>query len=100
MLYIIVTGGPLPDEAADLIRRYSVPSEDTVIIGCDGGCDFLAKHGLIPHMALGDMDSISEDGIRFSARSFPKKEPASAESIVKIFLVSLTILFFIIFKEI
>ena len=65
MLYIIVTGGPLPDEAADLIRRYSVQSEDTVIIGCDGGCDFLAQHGLIPHLALGDMDSISEDGIRF-----------------------------------
>ena len=65
MLYIIVTGGPLPSEAADLIRRLSNQTEDTVIIGCDGGCDFLARHGIIPDLVVGDMDSITAEGLEF-----------------------------------
>ena len=65
MLYIIVTGGPLPSEAADLIRRLSDPNEDTVIIGCDGGCDFLARYGIVPDLVVGDMDSITGEGLEF-----------------------------------
>ena len=65
MLYLIVTGGPLPDEALQVIKGSSDLLSGTVIIGCDGGCDFLSAHGIVPDMALGDMDSISSDGLKF-----------------------------------
>ena len=81
MLYLIVTGGPLPDKAADLIKHYSDSREDTVIIGCDGGCDFLARHGIIPGMALGDMDSITDAGLKFieSNNVFTERYPVEKD---------------------
>ena len=65
MRYIIVTGGPLPDESAKLIKELSASDEDTVLIACDGGCDILARHNIVPDLAVGDMDSISEEGLDF-----------------------------------
>ena len=65
MRYIIVTGGPLKEEAAGLIKELSGPDEDAVIIACDGGCDFLARHDIVPDMAVGDMDSITAEGLAF-----------------------------------
>ena len=61
MRYIIVTGGPLPREASDVIKSY----DDACIIGCDSGCDYLAKINVIPDIALGDMDSITDKGLEF-----------------------------------
>lgn len=68
MLYIIVTGGPLPDEAADLIKE-TISSEDTVLISCDSGTDFLSRHDIVPDMAVGDMDSISSEGLDFIGKN-------------------------------
>ena len=65
MRYIIVTGGPLPDDAADLIRSLSEETEDKVLIACDGGCDILARHNIVPDLVVGDMDSISDKGLEF-----------------------------------
>ena len=65
MRYIIVTGGPLPDESAKLINELSASDEDTVLIACDGGCDILARHNIVPDLVVGDMDSISEVGLDF-----------------------------------
>lgn len=61
MRYIIVTGGPLPREASVVIKSY----DDACIIGCDSGCDYLAKINIIPDIALGDMDSITDQGLEF-----------------------------------
>lgn len=65
MRYIIVTGGPLPDDAADLIRSLSEETEDKDLIACDGGCDILARHNIVPDLVVGDMDSISDKGLEF-----------------------------------
>ena len=69
MLYVIVTGGPLPDEAAGLIRKLTASDEDTVVIACDSGTDFLRKHEIVPDMVVGDLDSISPEGIEFIDRN-------------------------------
>ena len=65
MLYVIVTGGPLQPEAAAVIKSLTGSDEDTVVIACDSGTDFLASHGIIPDMVVGDMDSISDKGLEF-----------------------------------
>ncbi len=65
MRYIIVTGGPLKAEAAGLINRLSAQCEDTVLIACDGGCDLLARHDIVPDLVVGDMDSITAEGLAF-----------------------------------
>lgn len=65
MLYIIVTGGPLPDQASDLIRNLSGSDKDSVIIGCDSAADFLAKFNIIPDLIVGDMDSVTDEGLEF-----------------------------------
>lgn len=65
MLYLIVSGGPLPDSAAKYIKEISGQNEDHVIICCDGGADFLARHDIVPDMVVGDMDSITPEGLNF-----------------------------------
>lgn len=55
MRIAIVTGGPVFDEASDIIR------EAEKIICADSGADFCIRHGIIPDEVLGDMDSISPE---------------------------------------
>lgn len=63
MRYVIVTGGPLPDKASGIIISFD--SEDSTLIACDGGCDFLSRHSIIPDLVVGDLDSITSDGLEF-----------------------------------
>ena len=81
MRYIVVTGGPLTDEAAKIIKELSDSAEDKVIIACDGGCDILAHHGIVPDIVVGDMDSISEDALKFieSNNIFTEKYPVEKD---------------------
>ena len=81
MLYVIVTGGPLQPQAATAIKAISGSAEDTVIIACDSGTDFLASHGIIPDMVVGDMDSISESGLEFIQKNniFTEKYPVEKD---------------------
>lgn len=81
MRYIIVTGGPLPEESAKLIKDLSDSNEDTVLIACDGGCDILARHNIVPDLVVGDMDSISKEGMDFinSNNVFIEKYPVEKD---------------------
>lgn len=81
MRYIIVTGGPLPEESAKLIKDLSDSNEDTVLIACDGGCDILARHNIVPDLVVGDMDSISKEGLDFinSNNVFIEKYPVEKD---------------------
>ena len=81
MRYIIVTGGPLPQESAELIKELSSSDEDTVLIACDGGCDILARNNIVPDLVVGDMDSISEEGLEFinSHSVFIEKYPVEKD---------------------
>ena len=81
MRYIIVTGGPLPEESAKLIKDLSDSNEDTVLIACDGGCDILARHIIVPDLVVGDMDSISKEGLDFinSNNVFIEKYPVEKD---------------------
>ena len=79
---MIVTGGPLPDEAASVISKISGSAEDSVIISCDGGTDFLASHGIIPDMVVGDLDSITENGLEYIRANniFVEKYPVEKDA--------------------
>lgn len=81
MRYIIITGGPLPEESAKLIKDISDSNEDTVLIACDGGCDILARHIIVPDLVVGDMDSISKEGLDFinSNNVFIEKYPVEKD---------------------
>jgi len=71
MRFVIVTGGPLHVEAADVVSGF-LQAPDTTVIACDSGCDFLSKFGIIPSLVVGDMDSISDSGLEFiSANNIP-----------------------------
>lgn len=71
MRFVIITGGPLPEEASDVIRNFAGEA-DTKVIACDSGCDHLAKTGIVPDVVIGDMDSITKAGLDFiKANSIP-----------------------------
>ena len=58
---IIFTGGTLGQWAFDRL------SADDYLIGADRGADFMIHNGYIPHLALGDFDSVSPEQMRHIA---------------------------------
>ena len=52
---VIVSGGSLGSWILDLIQ------EGDRIIGADAGALFLVRHGIKPHLSLGDFDSVSPE---------------------------------------
>ena len=58
MHYCVITGGPVPDEAV------TAASADHIICA-DGGTDFACKHSIVPEVVVGDLDSITEEGLSF-----------------------------------
>ena len=81
MRYVIVTGGPLPDKASEVIRSCSDSKDKTVLIACDSGCDFLARFDIVPDIAIGDMDSISKKGLKFLEKNnvFTERYPVEKD---------------------
>lgn len=57
MRVVIFANGNLPDPAA---ARALLRDNDT-LIGADGGTNHLLKMGLMPHLVIGDLDSLDED---------------------------------------
>ena len=62
MRYYVVTGGPLTDKASEVIGGGNV-------IAADRGIDFCLKHGIQTYLALGDMDSVSKEGLEAIKRT-------------------------------
>ena len=60
MKFLIVGNGPFL--ASDIIQE---AAQDTQIIALDGACEKLARMGLMPHVILGDFDSISDEGCQY-----------------------------------
>lgn len=58
MRYCIITGGPISDEAINAV------SADHIICA-DGGTDFACKHSIVPEVVVGDLDSITDEGLSF-----------------------------------
>lgn len=58
MHYCIITGGPVSDEAIDAVTADH-------IICADGGTDFARKHSIVPEVVVGDLDSITEEGLSY-----------------------------------
>ena len=58
MHYFVITGGPLTAKAAEVVKKGK-------IIAADRGIDFCRKHGIVPDLAVGDMDSVTRAGLRF-----------------------------------
>lgn len=51
--------------AGEFNRSYCMPREGDFVIAADAGYLTLKKHGIIPNMIIGDMDSIEEAGVSF-----------------------------------
>ncbi|MFD0958956.1 thiamine diphosphokinase [Paenibacillus chungangensis] len=62
---IIVTGGTL----GDWVLRHL--SEDAILIGADSGAAFLLDRGIIPNVAIGDFDSITDEEIARIRKACP-----------------------------
>ncbi|MFD1204105.1 thiamine diphosphokinase [Sporosarcina contaminans] len=57
---LVCAGGP-PEEIPDLIEYIN---DETVFIGADRGALHLLNQSIIPHEAVGDFDSVSEEELR------------------------------------
>ena len=58
---VIVSGGNInTDFALDFLKKNT--DENTLLIAADRGLEFFEKTGLVPHIAVGDFDSLSESG--------------------------------------
>jgi thiamine pyrophosphokinase len=61
------------------------PSENTLIIGVDAGCDYLLQNLMIPDFAVGDFDSASPDILKKLTekteirKSIPEKDKSDTE---------------------
>ncbi|MCQ4085592.1 thiamine diphosphokinase [Saccharibacillus sp. JS10] len=55
---VIVSGGDWTDDYLKAIQK------DDLLIGADRGALLLIEHGLRPHIAVGDFDSVSEEEIQ------------------------------------
>lgn len=55
---LLFSGGNLGDWALTDIQ------DDDVLVGIDRGALFLVRHGLTPHFAMGDFDSVTEEELR------------------------------------
>lgn len=64
---LIVVRGNNYKEDLSVIRSY-IDEVKPVIIGVDGGADALHHLGHIPHIIIGDMDSISDETLRCGAQ--------------------------------
>jgi uncharacterized membrane-anchored protein len=62
---VVVRGQGARDDLR-IIRSY-IRDMKPVLIGVDGGADVLLEAGYTPHLVVGDMDSISERGLRCGA---------------------------------
>lgn len=60
---VIVTRGLEALEDLIAITPY-IRKSKPVLIGVDGGADIILSAGFVPHIVIGDMDSVSDDAIR------------------------------------
>lgn len=55
---VILSGGQLGEWALPLLKP------DDLVIAADGGAWFAVRHGIRPHMSLGDFDSVSDEQLQ------------------------------------
>ena len=60
MKFLIVGNGSFL--ASDIIQE---AAQEKQIIALDGACETLARMGLMPHVILGDFDSVSDEGCQY-----------------------------------
>ncbi len=63
---VVVVRGPGYERDLDALRPY-LREARPVLIAVDGAADALLQRGLKPHLIVGDMDSVSERGLRCGA---------------------------------
>lgn len=65
---IVVRGHDYKDDLAHLRGSGYLREMSPVVVAVDGGADALLEHGVTPDVIVGDMDSVSEAGLRCGAR--------------------------------
>jgi uncharacterized membrane-anchored protein len=63
---VVVTRGKGYQEDLSALRSF-IKRASPVLIGVDGGADALLKEGFVPHIIIGDMDSVSDLALRSGA---------------------------------
>ena len=74
---IIVSGGDIQsDFALDFLEKKIKENEKICLIAADRGLEFFLEHQLLPDVAIGDFDSLSEEGRGFLRLQIgmPKRE--------------------------
>ena len=66
--HIVIITGASPLDADLVARLRDESSDDTVWIAVDGGLDHALAAGLEPTHLVGDLDSVTEDGLAWAAR--------------------------------
>jgi uncharacterized membrane-anchored protein len=64
---LVVTRGYSYREDLAALRAY-IHEVRPVLVGVDGGADALLDEGYLPHLIVGDMDSVSDAALRLAAR--------------------------------
>ena len=63
---IIVSGGDIQsDFALDFLEKKIKENEKICLIAADRGLEFFLEHQILPDVAIGDFDSLSEEGRGF-----------------------------------
>lgn len=83
MHVIICAGGPQEEVAS---RDVLLSFKDAIFIGADHGTIYLLEHGITPHMAVGDFDSLTaaewtlvEQSVKHIERHAPEKDETDTE---------------------
>ena len=66
--HIVIITGASPLDADLVTRLREQATEDTIWIAVDGGLDHALAAGLEPTQLVGDLDSVTEDGLAWAAR--------------------------------
>jgi thiamine pyrophosphokinase len=67
--HIVIITGASPLDADLVTRLRAQAADDTVWIAVDGGLDHALAAGLEPTHLVGDLDSVTEDGLAWAARN-------------------------------
>lgn len=74
MRVVFVVAGGVKEEGdfRSLLRAEGEETEGVVLIGADEGALWLVEHGFRPELAVGDFDTVGDEGIRrLLAAEFP-----------------------------
>ncbi|MBT9252925.1 MAG: thiamine diphosphokinase [Brockia lithotrophica] len=82
-VFVVAGGAKEEGDFRSLLRAEGEETEGVVLIGADEGALWLVEHGFRPELAVGDFDTVGDEGIRrllaagVSVRTFAREKDAT-----------------------